>query len=76
MAGEKPKWPRFSEPATKGDVIAALVSARTCIVDIYVCLRALERNDLSKLTEALDRLSENDDKLAAMVDRLGGSGGQ
>lgn len=73
MAGEETDpWPRWNEPATKGDLISAIIATRVCIVDIYVCLRALQRNDPEALAQTLDHLSKNDDRLQEMADALGG----
>ena len=71
-ADDELPWPLFGEPATKGDVVAALVGTRVVIVDIYIALRALQQGDTGKLAIALDRLNENDEKLQLMLDRIGG----
>ncbi|HYI39094.1 MAG TPA: hypothetical protein VE053_02120 [Allosphingosinicella sp.] len=73
MSGEEPKWPRWNEPATKGDVISAMVATRSCIVDIYVCLNALKRDDTEKFVRSLKELDESDMKLAQLIDVIGGA---
>jgi len=66
------RWPLWGEPATKGEVVTAMVATRSCIVDIYIALRALSRNDMVSFNKSLDDLHKNDEDLQKLLDRIGG----
>jgi hypothetical protein len=66
------RWPDWSKPATKGDVIAALVNVNSCIVDISIALSAAQRGDQAKSDEVIDSLRERMKKLSELTDEIGG----
>jgi hypothetical protein len=68
----KTTWTQWGEQATKGDVVMALVATRSCIIDIYVCLSALNRNDMDKFKESLADLHGNDEQLRELIESIGG----
>lgn len=66
------KWPDWAKPATKGDVVRGIVHTRSCLVDIFVCLSALHREDMEKFQEAFEQLRKNDAYLKTVIDEIGG----
>ena len=73
MADQMVRWPKFGEPATKGDLIRSLAATRRCIVDIYVSLSNIKRGNMDGLAEAFKSLDESDERLAALIDEIGGA---
>ena len=69
---EEDRWPLWAEPATKGDLVTAMVATRACVVDIFVCLSALNRGDMARFKEVLADLSKSDDELQDTMDEIGG----
>jgi hypothetical protein len=67
------RWPDWGKPATKGDVVRALVGTRSCIVDIYICLNALARQDMDRFKESLKELEKSDKELQELLDEIGGA---
>jgi len=65
------KWPDFNKPATKGDLMVALATVRTCVVHTYVALRASQRNDAETLDKYLKELDASDDFLSRIIDAIG-----
>jgi hypothetical protein len=66
-----PKWPEWNKVATKGDLMTAMVTIRTCIVQAYVSMRALQREDRETFEKHLKELDKADDLLAELVEALG-----
>ena len=67
------QFTKWNEPATKGDVVRALVFSRACTIDIYVALLALSQNDMDKLKAQIEELRQHDDKLQEIIDDIGGA---
>ncbi|HEX9964986.1 MAG TPA: hypothetical protein VGB04_08380 [Allosphingosinicella sp.] len=65
------KWPEWNKPATKGDLMTALVAVRTCIVQAYVSMRALQREDRDTFERQLKELDKADDFVAELVEAIG-----
>ncbi|TZG25612.1 hypothetical protein [Sphingomonas montanisoli] len=70
---DKDPFPLWSEPATKGDVIRAVVYTRACMIDTLIALRALRRNDISRVDEVLKDLSNSADELEVLVRDIAGT---
>jgi hypothetical protein len=67
-----PKWPNWDQPASKGDVLSALVMMRSSIIHILGALSASKRGDPDGVNMAINNLFENDVKLNDLIRRIGG----
>jgi hypothetical protein len=65
-------WPDWNSPATKGDLIKAMVTIRGCIIDTYIALGSLARDDKAGYRKAYEDLSRSDDALSKLIDEIGG----
>ena len=72
MGDEPTLWPDWGKPATKGDVISAMVRTRSCMISIYGALIAAQKGDNETVMQQIDALYAADDKLNALIDRIGG----
>jgi hypothetical protein len=61
----------WAAPATKGDVIRALISARGMNLAIYQALVAIETKNQEGLTKALDRFDTAWEDSNRLIDELG-----
>lgn len=66
-------WPNWDIPATKGDVMTALVLTQSCLVDAFVALSACRRNDDADLLSAITKMNNNMINLNSLVETLGGT---
>jgi hypothetical protein len=74
MPGElEAYWPSFQAPATKGDVISALIGVRSCVVDITIALSASERGDDVTAKNKTADLLESVERLSKLIDVIGGN---
>jgi hypothetical protein len=72
MGDEPSPWPDWSKPATKGDVIMAMVHTRACLVDIYSALVAARSGDNEGVLKQIRELSSHDDRLKEFIYKIGG----
>ena len=72
MVDDVNPWPDWEKPATKGDVISAMVHTRSCIVDIYAALIAARNGDNEKVLQQIRELSSNNDRMSELINSIGG----
>jgi hypothetical protein len=52
-------WPNFLKPATKGDIVNALVAVHSAVVDIALALSAADRGDETTAKSRVADLQES-----------------
>ena len=72
MVDEVDLWPDYGKPATKGDVIKALVSVNSCLIDLASLGIAQHQGDSQKERERLADMSGHLRQLGELIDKIGG----
>jgi hypothetical protein len=73
MAGkDSSPWPDFGKPATKGDVMLALVGIRSNTIHTRIALAASVSGDNGTVLAMLEKLEADDEDLQAMINKFGG----
>jgi len=75
MPREAKAWPKWTEPATKGDIIKALVATRTDLANMIAAFSSLHGGDNTKLRELLSTMVEGGDDIRLAIDDIGGLDG-
>jgi hypothetical protein len=74
MADEtKDRWPDWRKPATKGDIVSALVDVNGCLVEIALTLSAAQRGDSAAAEKRTVGLFESLKKLSQRIEAIGGN---
>jgi hypothetical protein len=73
MAGKTERWPDLGKPATKGDVLSAIVGVHGCLVDIALALSQTERGDDVSARKKSADLQESLKRLGKTIETIGGN---
>ena len=75
MAEDTKTWSDIGKPATKGDLITALLQVRATHIHTMQALMAVKQGDNDRVGVMLDILVKDDDRIDALIDKLGGAAG-
>lgn len=66
-------FPRWSEPATVGEVLQAMIWTKGLCTALFRLIAAYHSGDIEKMNEALDRYSRESDEFAGRIDLIAGA---
>lgn len=71
-ADDKEPFPNWNVPATKGDVLMAMIYARGLSLSLFKMIQALEPADRAKMIEASNEYSANWETLNKAIEVVAG----
>ena len=73
MADNGAPWPDWSKPATKGELIEALVQVRGCVIEIHGALIGVKTEDARFAQDRISGLHDKTSRLLSLINEIGGA---
>jgi glycyl-tRNA synthetase alpha subunit len=71
MAADDP-FPAWDQPATKADVLRAMIWTQGLVVSLFTYVNARQGTDVKAIREALDRYDKESQEYSRIISEIGG----